>query len=75
MWGCRHWRSQGANGVTIQVDVASSASVLISLWVGRAPTKRTYAMVCFSLSGWASEEELVAHSDRVHLKAPPPCKN
>ncbi len=72
--GCRHLLSQGANGVTIQVYVAIIASLLISLWVGRAPTKRTYEMLCFYLSGWASEEELVAHIDRLHLKAPPPCK-
>ena len=51
------------------------ASLLISLWVGRAPTKRTYEMLCFYLSGWASEAELIAHIDRLHLKAPPPCKN
>ena len=73
--GCRHLLSYGANGVTIQVYVAIIASLLISLWVGRAPTKRTYEMLCFYLSGWASEEELVAHIDRLHLKAPPPCKH
>jgi hypothetical protein len=73
--GCRHLLSYGANGVTLQVYVAIIASLLISLWVGRAPTKRTYEMLCFSLSGWASEEELVAHIDRLHLKAPPPRKN
>jgi hypothetical protein len=73
--GCRHRRSQTANGVRIQVYVALIASLLISLWVGRAPTKRTYAMLCFSLSGWASETELIAHINRLHLKAPPPCKS
>jgi IS4 transposase len=73
--GCRHLLSQTANGVRIHVYVALSASLLISLWVGRAPTKRTYEMLCFSLSGWASETELIAHIDRLHLKAPPPCKN
>ena len=73
--GCRHLLSQTANGVRIHVYVALSASLLISLWVGRAPTKRTYEMLCFYLSGWASETELIAHIDRLHLKAPPPCKN
>src|SRR5229473_3729405 len=73
--GCRHLVSQTANGVRMQVYVALIASLLISLWVGRAPTKRTYEMLCFSLSGWASEMELIAHIDRLHLKAPPPCKN
>jgi hypothetical protein len=51
------------------------ASLWISLWVGRAPTKRTYEMLCFYLSGWATETEVIAHIDRLHLKAPPPCKN
>ena len=73
--GCRHLLSQGINGVRIQVYAALMASLLMSLWVGRAPTKRTYEMLCFYLSGWASEEEVVAHIDRLHLKAPPTCKN
>ena len=59
--GCRHLLSQTANGVRMQVYVALIASLLISLWVGRAPTKRTYEMLCFYLSGWASELELLAH--------------
>jgi hypothetical protein len=73
--GCRHRLSQGINGVRIQVYAAFIASLLISLWVGRAPTKRTDEMLCFYLSGWATETEWIAHIDRLHLKAPPPCKN
>jgi hypothetical protein len=73
--GCRHLLSQGLNGVRLQVYAALIASLLISLWVGRAPTKRTYEMLCFYLSGWATETELIAHIDRLYLKAPPPCKN
>ncbi len=73
--GCRHLLSQTANGVRMQVYVALIASLLISLWVGSAPTKRTYEMLCFYLSGWASETELIAHLERLHPKAPPPCKN
>ncbi len=73
--GCRHLLSQTVNGVRMQVSVALSARLLISLWVGRAPTKRTYEMLCFYLSGWASEMELIAHLERLHQKAPPPCKN
>src|SRR4029077_15261888 len=73
--GCRPLLSQTAHGVRMQVSVALIASLLISLWVGRAPTKRTYEMLCFSLSGWASETELIAHINRLHLKAPPPCKS
>ena len=73
--GCRHLLSQGLNGVRLQVYAAFIASLLISLWVGRAPTKRTYEMLCFSLRGWATETEVIAHIDRLYLKAPPPCKN
>ena len=73
--GCRHLLSQTANGVRMQVYVALIASLLISLWVGRAPTKRTYEMLCFYLSAWASETELITHLERLHQKAPPPCKN
>lgn len=39
--GCRHGLSQGINGVRIQVYAAFLASLLLSLWVRRAPTKRT----------------------------------
>jgi hypothetical protein len=63
--GCRHWLSQGLNGVCLQVYVALIASLLISLWVGRAPTKRTLEMLCFYLSGWATETESIAHIDRL----------
>ena len=73
--GCRHLLSQTPNGVRIQVYVALIASLLISLWVEGAPSKRTYEMLCFYLSGWASESELIAHIERLHRKAPPPCKN
>ena len=73
--GCRHLLSQTANGVRMQVYIALIASLLISLWVERAPTKRTYEMFCFYFSGWASETELIAHLEQLHLKAPPPCKN
>jgi len=73
--GCRHVLSPGSNGGRTQVSAAFLASLLLSLWVGRAPTKRTDAMLCFSRSGWATEAEVIAHIDRLHLQAPPPCKN
>jgi hypothetical protein len=59
--GCRHLLSTCANGVEIQVYLALIASLLISLWTGKKPTKRTYEMLCFYFTGWASEEELLAH--------------
>jgi hypothetical protein len=57
--------------VQLQVYLALIASLLISLWVGRAPTKRTYEMLCFSLSGWASAREVITHVERLSLSAPP----
>jgi hypothetical protein len=69
--GCRHLLSQSENGVQLQVYMALIASLLISLWVGRAPTKRTYELLCFYLSGWASPQEVLTHIERLQLPAPP----
>lgn len=65
--GCRHLLSLSQNGVTIQVYLAIIASLLISLWTGRKPTKRTFEMLCFYFSGMASEEELLAHIAKLNL--------
>jgi hypothetical protein len=59
--GCRHLLANDANGVAIQVYVALIASLLIVLWTGRKPTKRTWEMIRFYLIGWATLEELEAH--------------
>ncbi len=69
--GCRHLLSQSENGVQLQVYMALIASLLMSLWVGRAPTKRTYELLCFYLSGWASTTEVITHMKRLSLTAPP----
>ena len=63
--GCRHLLSESQNGVEIQVYIAIIASLLISLWTGRKPTKRTFEMVCLYLSGWADEEELLSHIEKL----------
>jgi hypothetical protein len=68
--GCRPLLSLSENGVQLQVYMALIASLLISLWVGRAPTKRTYELLCFYLSGWASPREVLRHIDRLHFPAP-----
>jgi Transposase DDE domain len=64
--GCRHLLSTSANGITIQLYLGIIASLLISLWTGRKPTKRTYEMLCFYFSGLATEEELLAHIESLH---------
>jgi Transposase DDE domain len=63
--GCRHLLSTCRNGVTIQAYVALIASLLITLWTGRKPTKRTFEMLQYYLLGWASEEELERHLQRL----------
>jgi hypothetical protein len=59
--GCRHLLATDRNGVAIQVYVALIASLLIVLWTGRKPNKRTWEMIQFYLMGWASLEELESH--------------
>ena len=59
--GCRHLLSTCQNGVEIQVYMALIASLLITMWTGRKPTKRTYEMLCLYFQGWAELDELVAH--------------
>jgi hypothetical protein len=59
--GCRHVVSESPQGVEIQAYVALIACLLVSIWTGRKPTKRTYEMVCFYFAGWADLDELLAH--------------
>jgi hypothetical protein len=63
--GCRHLLSTCHNGVAIQAYMAVIASLLISLWTGRKPTKRTFEMLCLFFSGWAAEDELLAHLEKL----------
>ena len=68
--GCRHLLAHSENGLTIQVYCALIASLLITLWTGCKPTKRTFEMLCFYFLGWADDEELANHIR--NLKHPPP---
>jgi hypothetical protein len=63
--GCRHLLANNVNGVEIQVYLGIIASLLISLWTGKKPTKRTLEMVQFYFSGLASWEELQAHIEQL----------
>ena len=38
--------------------MAIIACLLILIYTGKGPTKRTYEMVCFYLQGWAELDEL-----------------
>jgi hypothetical protein len=35
------------------------------LWTGKKPTKRTYEMFCFFFAGWATEQEVQDHLDKL----------
>jgi len=63
--GCRHLLSHCSNGIEIQVYLGIVACLLIALWTGRKPTLRTYEMICFYFTGLASEEELLAHIEKL----------
>ncbi len=68
--GCRHLLANSREGVTIQIYLAIIASLLISLWVGRKPTIRTLEMIQFYFTGWATEEELMAHLNQLKPLTP-----
>ena len=63
--GCRLMLSYCANGVELEIYAAIIACLLIALYTGRKPTLRTYEMFCWYLSGWADEEEMMAHIDHL----------
>lgn len=66
--GCRHLLSHCQTGVTLQVYCAIIAALLIGLWVGAKPNKRTYEMLCHYLSGWATLEEVERHLQKLQAK-------
>jgi hypothetical protein len=59
--GCTHWLSQTRTGLTLQVYVAMLACLLIRLWTGRKPTRRTFEMIQLCSQGWAQPHELSRH--------------
>lgn len=63
--GCRHLLSHRQDGIKIQVYMAIIACMLITLWSGRKPTLRTVEMMQFYFSGWATEQELDAHIEKL----------
>ena len=63
--GCNHLVALSENGLTIQIYCALIASMLITLWTGRKPTKRTFEMITLHFMGWASDEELEQHIEKL----------
>lgn len=70
--GCRHLLSTKQNGVEIQVYCALIACMLIQIYTGSQPTKRTFEMVCLFLAGWANMDEMAAHLSRLGERAGKP---
>ncbi|MCP4252534.1 MAG: IS4 family transposase [Candidatus Scalindua sp.] len=66
--GCQHLLSLSQNGIQIQVYCALIASLLIRLWTGRKPTKRTFEMICLYFQGWASMDELMTHIEELKVE-------
>jgi Transposase DDE domain len=69
--GCQHLLSATPDGIAIQAYCAVIACMLLSLWTGRKPTLRTYEMLCWYFLGWASEEELLAHLEKLKKQTAP----
>jgi len=67
--GCKHLLSAFPDGIAIQAYCALIAYMLIQLWTGCKPTLRTYEMLCWYFLGWASEQEVLAHLEKLRKKA------
>ena len=63
--GCRHLLSYCDNGIELEIYAAIIACLLIALYTGRKPTLRTYEMFCWYITGWADEDELTAHIEKL----------
>lgn len=63
--GCTHLLALSKNGVSLQVYCALIAGMLITLWTGCKPRKRTFEMLCFYFMGWADDEELMLHIQKL----------
>jgi hypothetical protein len=68
--GCRHLLAQNQNGIELQTYAAIIACLLIALWTGKKPTLSTYRMLCWYMTGWADEEELMAHINKLQKPKP-----
>lgn len=66
--GCRHLLSTKPGGVEIQMYLAIIACLLILIYTGGQPNKRTFEMICFYLLGWATLEELESHIKKLPVK-------
>jgi hypothetical protein len=68
MLHCDHLLSTKQNGVEIQAYMAIIACLIILIYTGGKPTKRTFEMICLYLQGWAELDELQTHIDKLKAK-------
>jgi hypothetical protein len=59
--------SLSEQGLTIVMYCALIASMLVALWTGRKPTKRTFELLCFYFYGLASDEDLIRHIEKLKV--------
>lgn len=69
LMGGAHLISHSANGIEIQVYCSMIVCLLINLWTGSKPNKRTFEMISYYFQGLASEAELLAHIEKQKLAA------
>jgi hypothetical protein len=67
--GCKHLVSASPAGIAIHAYCALIAYLLIQLWTGCKPTLRTYEMLGWYFLGWASENEVLAHLEKLKKRA------
>jgi IS4 transposase len=63
--GLRHLVFESPNGVKTLIYAGLIASLLVVLWTGRRPTRRTLEMIQLYFQGWAELDELQAHIARL----------
>ncbi len=63
--GCRHLLGESFHAVQIQVYAALIASLLLVAWTHKKPNKRTFEMLCFYFSGWATAQEVQRHLEQL----------
>ena len=63
--------SQSQEGLTIVAYCGLIASMLVTLWTGRKPTKRTFELLCFHFLGLLGDEELLRRIERLERRELP----
>lgn len=69
LMGGAHLISHSQNGIEIQVYCTMIACLLMNLWVGGKPSKRTFEMISYYFMGLASERDLLAHLEKIRKQA------